>query len=131
MDYVTDNEPERQQVMRIIDSTTAYRVKIEPVSTMTGKQRSALHVWCRQCTALLNEHGIPRKRHHLFGEGYVEEDWTEEAFKEDVYKYILKIRTGKLSTERQSTIHPSEIAMIISKAYAENGLICPPWPSNR
>jgi hypothetical protein len=83
------------------------------------------------CAKTLNEAGIYRKRKAVFGNQEIEMPWTGISFKEDVYKYVLEAMTGLQSTEEQSTVNPSDVAMVISKQYAENGLVCPPWPSNR
>jgi hypothetical protein len=100
-------------------------------NTYTSKQRGALHVWCEQCARTLNDAGIYRKRKAVFGDQEIEMPWCMESFKNDVYKYILEAMTGKKSTEDQTTVNPSDVANVISKQYAENGLICPPWPSYR
>lgn len=97
----------------------------------TPKQRRALHLWCEMCAKTLNDAGIYRKRKAVFGDQYIEMFWTMMSFKEDVYKYILSAMIGLDSTEKQNTVNPSDVALVISKQYAENGLICPPWPSRR
>jgi len=97
----------------------------------TPKQRGALHVWCEMCAKTLNDAGIYRKRKAVFGDQEIEMFWTMGSFKEDVYKYILSAMIGLDSTEKQNTVNPSDVALVISKQYAENGLTCPPWPSRR
>lgn len=97
----------------------------------TSKQRGSLHIWCEQCAKALNDAGIPCRRLSVFGDQQIEIPWSMGLFKEVVYKPVLEAITGKQSTEDQSTVEPSDIAMIISKQYSENGLICPPWPSFR
>lgn len=97
----------------------------------TAKQRGALHVWCDQCAKTLNSYGIYRKRKGVFGDHDIEMLWNGTTFKEDVYKYVLQAMTGIESTEDQTTVTPSDVALVISKQYAENGLICPDWPSKR
>lgn len=97
----------------------------------TKKQRGALHVWCDMCAEVLNQNNIEREVKHPFRDETYSMKWTGAAFKEDIYKFVLEAMTGKTSTEDQSTVEPSDVAMVISKRYAENGLICPPWPSLR
>lgn len=100
-------------------------------NTYTSKQRGALHVWCEQCAKTLNDAGIYHVRKSVFGDRMIEIPWTKMLFKESVYTPILNAMTGKESTEDQTTVDPSDVANVISKQYAENGLICPPWPSYR
>lgn len=95
----------------------------------TKKQRGALHVWCDMCAEVLNKNDIEREVKHPFKNETYSMRWTGASFKEDIYKFVLEAMTGKTSTEDQSTVEPSDVAMVISKRYAENGLICPAWPS--
>lgn len=95
------------------------------------KQRGALHLWCTMCAKALNDAGIKCETISVFGNEPLEGPWTAGKFKELVYKRVLEALTGKTSTEDQSTVEPSTVAMYISRQYAQNGLICPAWPSNR
>jgi len=97
----------------------------------TPKQRGSLHKWCDWCADVLNESGQTCTREGLLGGAPVELKWTGTLFKETVYKPILEAMTGLKSTEDQTTVQPSEVAQVISKRYADNGLQCPPWPSAR
>ena len=105
------------------------------IKKVTGKysksQRGALHLWCDQCAKTLNDAGIYRQRKAVFGNQNIEMFWTLESFKEDVYNCVLNATTGLESTEDQTSINPSDVALVISKQYAENGLTCPAWPSLR
>jgi hypothetical protein len=100
-------------------------------SSYTQSQRNALHVWCTMCARALNDAGIECEVLHPFTKEPYTMPWTKELFKENVYKWVLLAMTGKKSTEEQSTVDPSEVAQVISKRYAENGLECPAWPSYR
>ena len=97
----------------------------------TKKQRGSLHVWCDMCAQVLRDHGMTCEVKHPFNNTTYELPWTGSLFKENVYKFVLNAMTGKTSTEDQSTINPSDVAMVINKRYADNGLVCPPWPSKR
>ena len=97
----------------------------------TEKQRGALHVWCQQCADALNEAGFYFKHKSVFSDKEIETPWTMIMFKERAYKPILKVMTEKDSTEKQSTVEPSEVAEVIYKHFGDNGLVCPPWPSYR
>lgn len=131
MKFITDNEKDRQQVLKIVNTITPYVVDIKSLATYTDKQRGALHVWCRQCAEVLNEAGITCTILHPFTKQEIEMPWTMELFKNNIYKFVLEAMTGKRSTEEQTTVDPSDVAMVISRRYAENGLQCPPWPSFR
>ena len=97
----------------------------------TNAQRRALHLWCNQCALVLNENNIPCIIIHPFTKQEIEMEWTGNLFKENIYKFVLLAMTGKSSTEDQDTVEPDKVALVISKRYADNGLICPPWPSLR
>lgn len=97
---------------------------------MTDAQRGALHVWCDQYATTLNDAGFLRKRVKLNGD-LVEEDWNKITFKEDVYKVMLKALTMKTSTEKQSTIEPSDVANHINRHFSQTRGISVPWPSRR
>lgn len=100
-----------------------------PLNKYTSKQRGSLHIWCEQCAAIMKDKGMNCEVLHPFTKETYELPWSMELFKENIYKYVLFAMTGKQSTEDQSTVEPSDVAQVISKRFAENGLICPPWPS--
>ncbi len=95
------------------------------------KQRGALHVWCDQMAKTMSDHGMMCVINHPFNGSTYEIPWTGLLFKEHIYKFILNAMTGKQSTEDQSSVDPSDVAMVIIKRFADNGLNCPPWPSLR
>ena len=96
----------------------------EPESHMTGKQRSALHVWCRQVAAELAKAGLDMKSVIR-----CEIPPTEHMVKENIYKPLLESMTGKTSTEEQSTIEPSMVADVITRELGQRlGITLPPWP---
>lgn len=98
---------------------------------MTPKQRGALHVYCKQLAEVLNTAGLYCVKPKLFGDGELELEWNMHLVKELIYKPLLKHLTGKASTEDQSTVEPSAVAQHLNLHFAENGLVCPPWPSLR
>lgn len=126
------NELDRQRAYREIDdSKEGTLIIFRNENSYTKKQRGALHIWCQQCADTLNNAGITFKRKSVFGDHDLEMPWTMFLFKDQVYKLVLAAMTGKDSTEKQNTVNPSHVALVISRQYAENGLICPPWPSLR
>ena len=99
-------------------------------NNITSNQFNAMHVWIRQCVNYLNEIGMYR----LSPVSGKKIPWTEIAFKEDVYKVILKALADKDSTKEQTTKNPNDIRLAISghmaTAYKEN-ILLPEWPSFR
>lgn len=100
----------------------------KPSQKMTQKQRGALHVWCEQFANKLNDAGYTRKYLKINGD-IAEVDWTMIAFKEDVYKPMLKALTLKVSTEQQSTVNPSDVANHINRHMGQLLGITIGWPS--
>ena len=96
---------------------------------ITEKQFNAMHAWIRMCVKYLNE-GRNYRRSPLKG---VMVPWTEKAFKEDVYKLLLKAWKNKPSTKNQNTKDPEDIRLALtahlSTEYGD--IILPPWPSLR
>lgn len=96
----------------------------------TDKQRSSLHVWCRQVAKTLNDAGHFHRKIHPFTGMEIEGLWNERSVKEDLYKPTLYEYCKKNSTEDQSTIEPSFISESLATAYAKFFGICLPfWPS--
>ena len=99
-------------------------------NNITNNQFNAMHVWIRQCANYLNEIGMYR----LSPVSGKKIPWTEIAFKEDVYKVVLKALADKDSTKEQTTKNPNDIRLAISghmaTAYKEN-ILLPEWPSLR
>lgn len=104
-----------------------------PTKDMTTKQRGALHVWCNQFAGALNDAGFHRKRIQFLSldNEFVEENWTKETFKEDVYKVMLEALTGKGSTEEQTTVDPSTVADHINRHIGQTKGVTVGWPSLR
>ena len=98
---------------------------------ITNPQFRALHVWCGLCAQAMNDAGMTCEILHPFTKQVIEMPWTKELFKENIYKFVLKAMTGATSTKEQTTVTPDKVAMVIAKRFAENGMVCPPWPSIR
>ena len=131
-DLYIGSEVDRQKLYGIIDkSKIGDKFSYISPKTYTQKQRGSLHVWCGWCAETLNANDIQFERKCTFSNGMISMPWTMELFKDHVYKLILESMTGEKSTEDQKSIDPQKVAIVISKRYGENGLICPPWPSLR
>lgn len=131
-EYVIVNEVARQRIFNEIDNApVGTHVTIEHNKKYSVKQRGALHVWCQMLADTLNDAGMYRIRVSPITKQGIEIPWTMYAVKEDIYKPVLEVQTGKKSTEDQSSVNPSDVCIVISKHFADTGLICPPWPSNR
>ena len=97
---------------------------------ITDKQFSALHVWIRHCVQHLNNLGLFR----LSPVSGKKIPWTESAFKDDVYKVVLKALCDKSSTKDQNTIEPDAIRLAISGHMAtawDTTVTLPEWPQKR
>ena len=97
---------------------------------VTKSQFDAMHVWIRMCVKYLNDINMHRLS-PITGKLI---PWTESAFREDVYKVILKIWKGKTSTKDQSTADPNDIVLVISAHLAtgyKTNITLPEWPSGR
>lgn len=110
------------------------------------RQRGALHVWCDMCAGTMKELGFPcytpslglmqKILDHEFPititkDDLIECEWTMTTFKDLVFKRTLGYLTGKTSTEDQSSVDPSEVARVITQAYASHGINLPNWPSRK
>lgn len=127
--YITEHdEPERQRMYRATDG--ACKVTVEPLKTMTAKQRGSLHRWCEMVAETLNEAGLHCVRKGFWGDE-IELDWNMLLVKEHIYKYVLDALTGKKSTEDQDTIEPSAVASHVIRYFSERGVQLPAWPSRR
>jgi hypothetical protein len=96
---------------------------------MTKPQRGSLHVWLDQMAQVLNDAGMPHSYKSKFTGKDIDVDWTMPMLKEMQYKPLLKVMTGKSSTEDQTTIDPSKVADVLIRQYASYGITLPPWPS--
>ena len=127
--YIAD-ETERQRMYKATDGDC--KVTVEPLKTMTAKQRGSLHRWCEGVAEVLNEAGLYCVRKGFFEDGIeIELQWNTMLVKEHIYKYILGALTGKKSTEEQDTVEPSEVVLHINKHFSEKGVQLPAWPSRR
>ena len=98
-----------------------------PDNAITQKQVNALNLWCRMVAECFREAGLDVRQ--IIRED-VEIPVTEYFVKNNLYKPLLEVRTGKKSTMDQTTTEPSEIAEIIHRHYAQKyGLNLPEWPS--
>ena len=95
----------------------------------TPQQRNALHAWCRMCEKTLNQAGMWRHGSIDYTKIY---KWGEGDFKYYIYKPFLKAYAGKLSTEDQDSIDPSNVYLALSSHFQqEHNLQLPEWPSLR
>lgn len=98
----------------------------------TPTQRNAEHVWFRMCAEFCNEHGIEKRVviDRLSDRG-IDMPWTEESWKEDVWKPILEKVTGATSTEDESTTDIDFLYSGLTRWFAQTfGETLPPFPSN-
>lgn len=99
------------------------------MKSYTDQQRKALHAWCRMCEKTLNSKGLFRHGVIDYRKTY---RWGEGDFKHYIYKPFLKVYTGKMSTEEQSSVDPSDVYLALSGHFAqEHDVTLPDWPSYR
>jgi len=115
--------------LKVGDKLCVY-VGEKPPKGMTTKQRGALHIWCELFATALNDAGKPRKK-VLFNGDIVDVDWNMIMFKEEVYKPMLLALSGKISTEKQNTVDPSDVANHINRHIGQTYGVTVGWPSNR
>jgi len=113
----------------IKDGLTFY-IKTGTDKQMSQAQRGSLHVWCDQVATVLNDAGLPMIKKAMFSDDYIEVDWNMSLIKEHVYKPMLKVLTGKASTEKQTTVDPSTVADHLVRHFSSKGVVLPKWPSN-
>ena len=124
-------------VLSLIDKHSTAAIKMGLKFTVewrtdgiTEPQFSALHVWIRLCVDYLNNKRLYRCS-PVTGKKIL---WTERAFKEDVYKVVLKALSDKDSTKKQNTVEPNDIRLAISGHMAagyKDDVCLPDWPSLR
>jgi hypothetical protein len=93
-------------------------------------QKGAMYIWFEQCSSALNKAGLFRCGSLDYRKQYA---WNKEDFKHYIYKPALKALTGKMSTEHQNSVEPSDVYLAISAQIAtmEDGVKLPEWPSYR
>ena len=97
--------------------------------SMSQAQRGALHVWCDQVAKVLNESGLLLIRKSFFSDKEIELDWDKDLVKSHIYKPMLMALTDKKSTEKQTTVDPSNVSEHIARHFSNNGVVLPYWPS--
>ena len=128
---------ERQGLLELIDKRASTAIDAGLAFTVeyrdngiTEAQFKAMHVWIHHCVKYLNDLCLYRCS-PVSGKKI---PWTDLAFKEDVYKVVLKAMTNKTTTKKQNTIEPNDIVLCISGHMAtgyERNVCLPAWPSNR
>ena len=127
--FYCDNEPERQRMYAATDCDCL--VTVEPLKTMTQKQRGSLHVWFEMVAEALYNAGLHCVRKSFWDNSEIEIDWNLMLVKEHIYKHVLNAMTGKASTEDQDTAEPSVIVNHIVRHFGARGIVLPEWPSLR
>lgn len=119
------------QATRAINSGKSLYLSYGTDRGMTQAQRGSLHVWCEQVAIALNDAGLSMIAKSIFGDRNIEIDWTMLLVKERIYKPTLESMTGKKSTEKQTTVNPSDVVNHLIRYFSEHGVIIPGWPSKR
>lgn len=96
----------------------------------TGKQRTnlqnaSLNLYCRQCSDELNDRGITFSM--FFKEG-VEVPWTQDIFKDNVWRPVQRAICNEESTTKPHTTEYPKIYDFVSMKMSQQGIFLP-WPS--
>ena len=92
----------------------------------TDKQNNSLNLWVRQSAEALNAAGMDMRK--TLREDW-EIPWTEESFKEHIWRPIQKAMFGYESTTEASTSDYNEIYQTICRELGgRKGVARPPWP---
>ena len=98
----------------------------------TDHQRNALHLWFRQCARVLNDAGLEKRVviDALMSRG-IDMPWSEESFKEDIFKPVYHVVTSKDSTEQADTEEFNKVYMGLVRWFGQEfGAVLPPFPSH-
>jgi nicotinamide mononucleotide adenylyltransferase len=102
------------------------------ITCKTGKQRSirqnsALHLWCEQIAAELNERHLDVR---VLLEHHPEIEWNREAVKSYLWKPVQKAQTGEESSAKVNKIDYLKTYEVLNKYLGEKFGIHVPWPVN-
>lgn len=103
----------------------------DPQKAWTPSQKGSMYIWLEDLAAILNDSGLDRVAimEELAKHG-IELPWDKISTKELLWKPVLKVMSGKTSTEDQSTVDPSAICDAITRKLGQKyGVTCPPWPT--
>lgn len=129
-----------EQIINSKESLNAYITHLESqfekhkylrITVKTGKQRTltqnaALHKYCQMLADDLNDAGYDMKK---VLKPEIDIPWTMESVKENLWKPIQKVVTGKESTTKPLTNEYSEVYEVLSKHLSEKLGLYVAWPS--
>ena len=113
--------------LRNLDPKEGLVIEIKKVKNpMTSKQRGAMHLYCSQLAEALNAAGWDMRK--TMREEF-EIPWTTHSVKENLWKEILKAKTGLSSTEEQETPHINLVYETLNREIALRTGVSVPFPS--
>lgn len=101
-------------------------VSIHTGKQRSGKQNSALHVYCRELAKALNAAGWDMRRTM---KQEIDIPWTEHSVKENLWRPMQEVMTGKESTKDPERKEYPEIYEALSRHMGQKTGVYVPWPT--
>ena len=92
----------------------------------TESQNKALHLYFTQLAEMLNDAGLDMRK---VLKPSISIPWTSQTIKENLWKPIMKIQTGKSSTTEMTTKDIDEVYDVINRHLGEQFGITVEFPS--
>lgn len=109
------------------------KVTVEVSKRRTGKQRSAIEVFCRELAKLLNDAGLDRVKalKILRKSPHIEIPWNQDSVKEDLWRPVQRVVSDKESSADLETDEVSKVYEVLNRHLANQLGVSLPFPSNR
>ena len=111
-----------------------YKVTIESIDpAATSSQFKALHVWCGLQAVAMNDCGFSQMDWIELTNKGLEFPWTKERVKENMFKPVMTLLTGKDSTTNMKTVDPNLILAPLRQRLSglDSPVPCVDWPNRR
>jgi hypothetical protein len=103
-----------------------FQMQIEPDQNRSGKQNSALQVYCGLVAKALNDSGQERRLKTPAGEAMV--PWNKDSVREHYWRPLQIAITGEVSTTAATRKQYPEIYDVMNRHLGESKGIHLPWP---
>lgn len=104
-------------------------IQVNTDPTRTGKQNSALQIYCRLVADALNDSGQERSVKTPAGEVLV--PWNEHSIKEAYWRPLQIAITGEVSTTKAGRTKYADIYDVMNRHLGETRGVSVPWPVKR
>lgn len=99
-------------------------------AAITSAQNKALHVWFRQCAKVLNDSGYTCDTVSIINQRTIQSAWTENLFKELIYKPTLAALHDKSSTQVQNSEIIHDVVEALAMTFSNKlQIVLPFFPS--